>query len=162
MAKTDPLAQLKDIHLPDPIGWWPLAPGWYVVMSMMFLLIIGIAYWSYKQHINGLAKRKALGLLHIYKENYLKDRNVQIASARISELLRRVALVYFPRAEVASIHGDDWIDFLNKTSKNIDFKQVKAMLLESPFKTAESVNLDPLFTCAEQWIKQRGAPCLNS
>ncbi|RUR18386.1 DUF4381 domain-containing protein [Legionella sp. km535] len=162
MAKTDPLAQLKDIHLPDPIGWWPLAPGWYVLMSMMFLLIIGIAYWSYKRHINGLAKRKALGLLHIYKENYLKDRNVQIASARISELLRRVALVYFPRAEVASIHGDDWIDFLNKSSKNIDFKQVKAMLLESPFKTAESVNLDPLFTCAEQWIKQRGAPCLNS
>jgi hypothetical protein len=161
VANSEPLAQLRDIHLPDPISWWPLAPGWYGLMALAVLLAIGISYRLYKRHANALAKNKALALLSMYKEQYEKDGNAQVASARISELLRRVALVYYPRSEVASIHGDGWIDFLNKTGKNIDFRPVRAQLLESPFKTAETVKLNPLFTRAEQWIKQRGVPCLN-
>lgn len=161
MAEPDPLTQLRDIHLPDPVGWWPLAPGWYVLMIVLLLILMFISYRIYQRQVNGLAKNKALGLLKIYKDQYDKDRNAQIASARISELLRRVALVYYPRAQVASIHGDDWIQFLNTTSKNIDFRPVKAMLLDSPFKTAETVHLKPLFFRADQWIKQRGKPCLK-
>lgn len=161
MAEPDPLTQLRDIHLPDPVGWWPLAPGWYVLMIVLLLILMFISYRIYQRHVNGLAKNKALELLKIYKDQYDKDRNAQIASARISELLRRVALVYYPRAQVASIHGDDWIEFLNTTSKNIDFRPVKAMLLDSPFKTAETVHLKPLFSRADQWIKQRGTPCLK-
>lgn len=161
MAKPDPLAQLRDIHLPEPVSWWPLAPGWYVLMLLILLILMIITYRVYKRHVNGLAKNKALELLKTYKDHYDKERNAQVASARVSELLRRVALVYYPRAQVAGLHGDDWVEFLNKTSKKIDFKPVKAMLLESPFKTGETVNLKPLFTRAEQWIKQRGVPCLK-
>lgn len=161
MAKADPLAQLKDIHLPEPISWWPLAIGWYGLMVLIFLLIFAIAYLMHKRHINALAKNKALELLKTYKEQYQKDNNAQLTSARISELLRRVALVYYPRAQVASIHGEDWVEFLNQTSKGVNFKPVKEMLLDSPFKTAETINLKPLITRAELWIKQRGVPCLN-
>lgn len=161
MAETDALTQLKDIHLPEAIGWWPLAPGWYVVMLLMLLLIAGVGYLIHKKHLNSLAKNQALKILDSYSEQYEKDRNVQLTSARISELLRRVALVYYPRREVASLHGDEWIVFLNKTGKKVDFTPVKAMLLDSPFKTAETINLKPLITRARLWIKQRGVPCSN-
>lgn len=161
MAKEDALSQLKDIHLPDPVTLWPLAPGWYVVIALVLILIIWLAYLVNKWHFNALAKKQALNLLKMYKKQYEEDKNTQLLSARISELLRRVALVYYPRQEVASLHGDAWLDFLNKTSKGIDFKPVKSMLLESPFKTAESVNLQPLITRSQLWIKQRSVPCLN-
>lgn len=161
MAKADALAQLKDIHLPESIGWWPLAPGWYVVMLLALFLMITVGYFAYKRHTNALAKNQALELLNTYKEQYEKDRNAQLASARISELLRRVALVYYPRSEVASLHGDAWVEFLNQTGKGVDFKPVQSMLLDSPFKTSETVNLKPLITRAQRWIKQRGAPCSN-
>lgn len=161
MPKTDPLAQLKDIHLPDPVGWWPLAPGWYLLMILIVLLIsIGI-YKLYQRYLNARAKHRALDLLNKYQEYYEKDNNAALASARISELLRRVALVYYPREEVASLHGEAWVDFLSRTVKGLDFNSVKSMLLESPFKSAETASLKPLFRCAEQWIKQRRVPCLN-
>lgn len=161
MAKEDALAQLRDIHLPEQIGWWPLASGWYVLMMFAVLSVIALVYYFYKKHLNSLPKKKALELLKTYALQYEKDRNTQLASARISELLRRVALVYYPRTQVASIHGDGWIDFLNQTGKDVDFTPVKSMLLDSPFKTSETVNLKPLINRAEQWIKQRGVPCLN-
>ena len=37
MMQADSLAQLRDIQLPEPISWWPLAPGWWV-------LIISVSY----------------------------------------------------------------------------------------------------------------------
>jgi hypothetical protein len=161
VANVDALAQLKDIHLPPPVGWWPLAPGWYGVMVLVFILLAFITAVIYKRHLNALPKKHALSLLKIYTAQYEKDHNVQLASARISELLKRVALVYFPRHQVASIHGQAWIEFLNQTSKGINFGPVKTMLLDSPFKHNEHINLHPLIMRTELWIKQRKVPCSN-
>jgi len=161
VAKTDVLAQLKDIHLPKPIGAWPLAYGWYGLMLLVFLSAIGVSYFIFKRRKYARPKKQALELLSTYKQHYEKEKNTQVTSARISELLRRVALVYFPRKEVASLHGEAWIHFLNQTSKKVDFKPVQGMLLDSPFKTSEKIDLQPLILRAEQWIKQRGGPCLN-
>lgn len=161
MANSEPLAQLRDIHLPDPIGWWPLAPGWYGLMALILLIIFLFFCYLYKRHLNAIPKKQALILLKNYTEQYEKDKNAQLASARISELLKRVALVYYPRSKVASMHGDEWIQFLNQTAKGIDFKPVYSMLLETPFKPAESMNIQPLIVRAEKWIKQRGVPCSN-
>ena len=161
MAEVDALAQLKDIHLPASVGWWPLAPGWYILLGFLFVLIGFIALVSYRRYLNARAKKQAFVLLQSYITQYEKDRNTQLASARISELLKRVALVYFSREEVASIHGQEWVNFLNETSKGLDFKAVKSMLLDSPYRPSEPINLAPLITLAELWIKQRRGPCSN-
>jgi hypothetical protein len=158
--QTDPLAQLKDIHLPDAIGWWPLAPGWYAIITLIILLIIVLATYAYRRHRYALAKKQALMLLANYQEDYEKEQNTPASSAQISELLRRVALVYYPRTEVASLHGDAWLQFLNQTSKGIDFNAVRTLLLDAPFRAADTnIDLSPLFTHAKLWIKQRGIPC---
>lgn len=161
MGKPNPLAQLKDVHLPDSIGWWPLAPGWYLLMFVILTLVLIAALWIHKKRLYAKPKNQAIALLNTYKMEYEKEQNSQLTSSRISELLRRVALVYFPRAEVASLHGTDWLNFLNQTAKDVDFNAVQSMLLDSPFKTSETINLNPLIHNAEQWIKQRKIPCLS-
>ena len=161
MAEVDALAQLKDIHLPSTVGFWPLAPGWYVVIALVFALLAFIIGWSYKRYLNARAKKHALILLQIYIKEYEKDCNSQLMSARISELLKRVALVYFPRNQVASIHGLEWINFLNTTSRGYDFSHVKSELLDSPFRLNEQVDLYPLIDLTRRWIKQRRGPCSN-
>ena len=161
MANTDPLAQLKDIHLPSPIGWWPLAPGWYMMIALVLLIAIILAHHLYKKHRNALAKKQALILLNQYQNEYELKHNIPLTSAHVSELLRRVALVYYPRDQVASLHGEEWIQFLNETGKGVDFNFVRGMLLDAPFKTMEQMDLNPLFNRAQLWIKQRRVPCSN-
>lgn len=155
------LAQLRDIHMPDPIGWWPPAVGWYVVAGIVILLLYGVIHYSVRYWMNGRSKRRALRILAEYQQAYMQSRDSQVASARISELLKRVALVYYPRLEVASLQGQAWINFLNQSSRALDFNLIAALLIECPYQPASKQDLLPLFDLAEQWIKQRSGRCLN-
>lgn len=155
------LAQLRDIHLPPPVSWWPLAPGWYIVLALLAIAIVITSFYAYRYYVNGRARRQALQLLDSYVAEYQSDENSQQASAKISELLRRVALVYFPRKEVASLQGEAWLAFLNQTGNTINFTPVRTCLLELPYQSAGNLNIKPLFTRARAWIKQRRKPCLD-
>lgn len=161
MSKAQKLANLRDIHLPESIGWWPLAPGWYVLALLLIVLLIVIIFFVSRYYINGRARRHALRLLTHYMQEYQHNRNSQLNAARISELLKRVALVYFPRKDVASLNGAEWIAFLNDTSKGLDFNRVRTELLEIPYQPIIKHNLLPLFEMARAWISQRRGPCSN-
>ena len=131
------------------------------MIALILLATMFIAYHIYKRHCYALAKKSALKLLATCEQQYEKNGNVPLTSAHISELLRRVALVYYPREQVASLHGDTWLQFLNQTGKGINFNEVREMLLDAPFKTNDKTNLGPLFNHAKRWINQRGMPCSN-
>ena len=59
----NPLAGLKDIHLPPEPGLWPLAPGWWVVI---ILLAAGLAlslWWAIRCYRSRRYRREALAHL---------------------------------------------------------------------------------------------------
>ena len=163
MSSPNPqeLAQLRDIHLPDAIGWWPLAPGWYLLLILVLFMGVIISVGFVKHYLNGRAKRHALRLVGAYQQEYRTHGNAQLSAARLSELLKRVALVYFPRKNVASLQGEAWIVFLNSTSKKLDFHTVRNELLHMPYQPAITGDLHLLFTMTRAWIKQRRGVCLN-
>lgn len=162
MAESDALAHLRDIHLPPPISWWPLAPGWYVICFMLLVVIVSIFYLVKRRYLQRYPKRQALRLLAFYEQEWQNTQQGSRACANVSELLRRVALAYFPRHDVAGLHGEAWLNFLNQSSSSLNFTALRDYLLVFPYQQDEqTANLEPLFTSAREWIKQRGQPCLN-
>ena len=162
MGKGNELSQLRDIHLPEPIGWWPPAPGWTILAIVtLVVLIVGLIFLI-RHHVNGRARRQALCLLDTYQQQYREHQvNSQVMAARLSELLKRVALVYFPRDKVASLQGESWIVFLNGTSKGLDFNAVQRELLELPYQPEVACDLQPVFGLVRTWIRQRRGQCLS-
>lgn len=155
------LAQLRDIHLPLAISWWPPAPGWWVlgllvISGLIMLSCYVIRYWQRTR-----AKRQALQLLSQYEAEYTLQGDAVKSAGNISSLLRRVALAYYPRQQVAGLQGKEWIDFLNSHARAADFSPLTANLLELPYQNANSqpVDLQDLFKLANHWIKQRGSRC---
>ena len=154
-SAMDPLAQLRDIHLPQPIGWWPVSWGW-IVLVVLLLIILGVGVSYLRRRIRlARPRREGLRLLMSYEKEYQQGMSSPLVCARISELLRRVALSYFPREDIAGLQGEMWIDFLNKTGKGVIFDEVKVCLLTLPYQSQNSMPLNQLFVCANTWIKQR-------
>jgi hypothetical protein len=179
MVNALKLAALRDVHLPSPQSWWPLAPAWYILVILVLMSVITGIILIRRHHQHGRFKRQALRLLASYQQQPI---NNQISCANISELLKRVALVYYPRQQVAGLQGEAWLNFLNNSAKGVNFNSVKILLLERPFQHPQASrhpervflregppitdeplpdDLAPLFKCALLWIKKQGKPCLN-
>ncbi len=56
MEAEDPLSQLRDIHLPEPVTFWPPAPGWWFIL---LLILIGLVF-LYRHAIAALLQRRKL------------------------------------------------------------------------------------------------------
>ena len=40
----DPLAALRDVHLPPAVSWWPPAPGWGGILFII-LVLLALLFW---------------------------------------------------------------------------------------------------------------------
>ena len=149
------LSQLRDIHLPDPISIWPPAPGWYLAA---ILIIAGFAtgyYFLYRYWRNNSARRMALKQLTQLEQRYHNNPASNDIVAELSILLRRLALAYFPRNDIAGLQGSAWLDFLNKTAKTTLFSAASAEILTlGPYQKQSQQNLDEVFIACKQWIKK--------
>ena len=48
-AQANPmLEQLRDIHLPDAVSWWPIAWPWWLMLSLLIALISFAIYYRKK------------------------------------------------------------------------------------------------------------------
>lgn len=121
------LQQLKDIHNPSAISWWPLAPGWYLLALLLLLVLATIGYYSFRRYQN--IKR-----LQLIKQTIndlklrIKSRDPKVISD-CSKLIRRVALMKYPREKVAGITGEAWLRFLDETGDTQQFSQGPGRLL---------------------------------
>lgn len=160
LITTPDLSQLRDIHLPDAVSWWPPAPGWWIVLG---LVIAGVAlgFFLYRKYGSNRWRRAALAEL-----KYLRDPENMLSAqrqlAQLSVLLRRVAIQCFPRSEVASLYGDPWLAFLGRAIGKPDAFQsgIGRMLDVGPYVRKTSINiseLSSLFALTEQWIKSVSA-----
>lgn len=105
----DPLAELRGLHLPGPVGLWPPALGWWILLALIAGgAIATVAAVRRRQRSLG---RDALRELDGLARRYPGAVELHGLATALSELLRRVALVRFGR-RVASLHGDAWQAFL--------------------------------------------------
>jgi|GEM_PF-510825 len=112
-AATDPLAELRGIHLPEPVGFWPPAPGWW---GLAALLVAAAA-----ATVVVVRRRRRSVVRHALREldglaRTAPDADLQTLATTLSALVRRVALLRFGRARVASLHGAAWQQFLAETA----------------------------------------------
>ena len=130
---------IRDLHLPDAIGWWPLAPGWWVVIGLVLLgTFVLFRHW-YRHYSSGAARRHALRQLDAYSKDYLEHGNGVAFGTQLSELVRRTMLAYAPRSEVAGLTGEEWLAWLDHDLDRSHFTDGDGrQLIEWPYRDPDS------------------------
>ena len=106
----DALATLRDIHLPEPVAFWPPAPGWWLVLGAA--LGAAALVWAWRGRRRASLRAAASEELLALEFAYLEGRDPTNLAVGLSGLLRRVALMKFERGDVAALHGEEWMAFL--------------------------------------------------
>ncbi len=126
---------LRDLHLPEAIGLWPLAPGWWVTITLAVIFLGFLARRYVQRRARGAARRHALSQLNELTAEFEQHRDAVAFSSGLSELLRRTMLAYAPRGEIAGLTGDAWVAWLDRDLDQPRFKgETGRKLLELPYR----------------------------
>lgn len=155
-ANTEALAQLRDIHLPGAVSFWPLAPGWWLLLGM--LLAIGVAIALYRRARRRSLKRAALRELEGIEQSYRSNGDIGRLALELATLLRRVAVVRFPRRDVASLHGPGWSQFLLRTDAGGGLteeivRELSVAIYAGPSAASVASHVDVWSEAARGWIR---------
>lgn len=141
------LNQLAEVPEPEAVSMVPQTAGWAVLGGILFLAMLIWAWRIWKAYQANAYRREALEALNLAADD----------AAEISAVLKRVALTAYGRKQVASLSGDAWLAFLDKTGGATpkSFQQGAGRVLAAAAYRAEPVPADQeLRVLARQWVKQ--------
>ncbi len=156
---------LRDIHLPDSVSWWPIPPGYWLVLLLICVLVASI--WLIKHWLRNRQLKKSIQHeLSIIEAEYFQSKNAQSLIQNLSILLRRVGRAYFPTSGCESLTGTAWLSFLdnrlvgaNKNKpdriKSTDFQTgVGNVLITAPYTRQADIDADAVLNLCKRWIQQ--------
>ncbi|QUM75925.1 DUF4381 domain-containing protein [Moritella sp. 24] len=149
----DPLAQLKDIHLPAPVSAWPLSLYWWLVIIAV-LLMIGLTAYGISRYI----KKTRLTRLALAELLQMQQQGCDVND--LHHLLKRITLTSYSRETVASLHGEAWLNFLDQQASSkkhvfTAFSENTALWTLDLYSAKPNVIANTLhFKTCRDWIKK--------
>jgi hypothetical protein len=151
----EPNLPLRDIHLPEPVGWWPPAPGWWL-LAVGVPALLACAVWLWHRLRRPTPKKLALREWAAIAHGAMPP---QEKLRRLAVLLRRAALSAYPREEVAGLAGEQWLAFLDRNLGGQDFSAGPGRLLaEAPYRREAPGEVDALLALCRAWLKRLPEP----
>ncbi|HVY63644.1 MAG TPA: DUF4381 domain-containing protein [Gammaproteobacteria bacterium] len=159
---------LRDIHLPGPIGWWPPAPGWWVLAA---LLLAGIAAYALRYY-QSRHRRAALRSLREVQQALEQGVEPVVCLQNVSTVLRRFAMTTAAAArrrargpvqepDVPGLTGNRWLEYLDSRWQRDAFAHgAGRALLAAPYARPQSIDRDAareLTTLCTEWLSAQPA-----
>ena len=152
---TDPAQlPLRDIILPGSVSWWPPAPGWWIATILILSLSTGAIIWyrRRRRYLSSVAHRSTLELAGLRQAHQVDSDDQQLLRS-LSALLRRAAISIYPRADTASLSGEQWLAFLDRAMPDRPFSSGPGRILASgPYQPNIQLDAEALFALTETWI----------
>jgi hypothetical protein len=142
----DRLQQLRDIHVPDPPGLWPPAPGWWL------LGVIVVAAAAYAAWRLGREMRRRQPIRHaralyaqIHQRHCQGELSAEAYLNGANELLKRLLIHAFGDHSARRASGDDWLRLLDRYAGEAAFSQGAGRVLgDDRFRPHTEVDVDAL------------------
>jgi len=158
MNPEDLLSQLRDVRPPTDIGWWPIAPGWWMLGIFVVISLVSIIYFSRKKYQKNAWRRQALASFIELKARYL-DSPSAASISEINSLLKRAIASANSDNTYLSKTGESWAKTLTnpmnieiQTTIILNDEVIKLLSFDQYRKTSIQLDLSSL-NSIEKWIK---------
>ena len=149
MNPEDLIQQLAPLRTPDPIGFWPLAPVWWVVVGLLVIALGLLCFQWLKRYQRNAYRREALKWL-----SELQEANSDVHA--LSGALKATALNAYEATSVASLSDESWPNFLRDSCSKLSSDALD-VLSRAHAPNPESLSaLD--WRDAALWVKHHEVP----
>ncbi|WP_162846048.1 DUF4381 domain-containing protein [Seongchinamella sediminis] len=158
MNPTDPLAQLHPLREPAAIGWWPPAPGWWLLVVLGLIALAVLAWLALRHYRRNAYRRRGLAALAQIRAQWQADHDHRRCLTEANALLKAVALRAYARRDIAGASGEEWRAFLNQAMAAPAAFELH-MLQAQYSSEVDGSGLDEHLELCERWIRRhRGRP----
>jgi len=152
----DPLAQLRDIHSAPDVGWWPPAPGWWLVALLLLAAFIWLARRLLASYRVRQRRKRMLSWIDHLNATVDPHKNPHAYLSTLNRVFKVVALRAFPDRQCAAMAGQEWTDFLHQNLTGKQPAEALSALASGPYQPAPQFDPDAISDLARRWIKQYG------
>ena len=141
------MQDLHDIVLTEPIAYVPQTTAWYVLFAVLLMMMVaGWTAWRRHERKNRYRKLALHRLSDIAKREAYEELPV---------LVKQTALNAYARAEVASLSGDAWLQFLDESYGGQEFTRGAGRILPTlAYGPSSDVAVDDVIPLVRRWIRK--------
>lgn len=154
-ATPDPLEGLRDIRLPEPVSFWPPAPGWWVLAGLVLLLLLVALLVEYRRRQTLAYKVSRQWRTMAADTGRFPDSRALAAAGAV--LMRRVLLSKMDTAGAATLTGASWQQALEDGTGALP-ADMAAFLASAPYLPPDApggdgVAREALVMAVRRWIR---------
>ncbi len=144
---------LKDLHLPPVPGFWPLAPGWWVLTIIVIILAIwGIHKLLKTRHRKQQWKRLEL-IWQTSHDDYQQHQDKTRLARELSQLLRRYVRHHQVNSKAMDLTGEAWITYLNRDLKQPVFNAFEDTLSDNLYQRQNDYPAEQLLQAVHDYLR---------
>jgi hypothetical protein len=144
------LELMHELVMPELVSRMPEGSGWWVLLAWLAMVVTISVRALINRRRRNRYRRDAMARLEQIAASAGDDPSA--AAAQIAVLLKQAALAAYPRADVASLYGEDWARFLNKSASNDPLVEEASMRLATASYRPDADGRE-LVSPARRWIR---------
>lgn len=159
----NPLEQLQPLMAPAPIGWWPPAPGWWL-LALLLPLGLCLAWRRYRNgsprrprpNDGGLEPRRQSALDELARLRRPYDQPAGPWLQQLNALLKRLSLQHYPESACHTLSGRAWLAFLDNRCPAAGLTRWM-VLVEGAYRPdcrLDDKAIDDLYQSIATWIRK--------
>ena len=98
MNPQDPLAALHPLRTPEPVPWWPPAPGWWLLAGLLLAALAWAAWCGWRRYRSNRYRRTARQAVQVILARHAEHGDSARTLGELNTVLKAVALRSCPRA----------------------------------------------------------------
>ena len=145
--------QLRDVHLPQAISWWPPAVGWWILLVLIIALLTLLS-WRTVRHIRQNRYRK-LAQTELQKSYLQWQQNADTTSylQGANAILKRILIHLEGATLVPSATGEVWVAMLNSYVHQPLSEASSQALAKGSYQPNPDADIAELHQQLSNWIR---------
>jgi len=148
------LKDLRDIHNPEAISSWPIAPGWWLTLILL-VIIIFVFIRLIRKHNTPKYKKLAIQEYQNILANYQIQKNSHDTVNQLALLIRKALVAKDGNEKVAGLIGDEWLHYLDQKSGTSLFSSgVGKVLVSGQYQKEIDPEIDDLLHATKKLLSR--------